>query len=58
MPERPVSQGERGWELHCPLCGFSSVGWSSRALAEDRRRQHMAEHEGAEPAEPPRNEKE
>jgi hypothetical protein len=38
------------------FCGFESRGWIRKGFAEDRKQQHLAEHEGEAPADPPRNE--
>lgn len=32
------------WTYTCAVCGFRSSGWASKRKADERRRQHLAEH--------------
>lgn len=47
VTDQPAGQGP--WVFTCglPACGFTSTGHPSKASAEERRAEHMAEHEEA-----------
>ena len=52
MPKKDtISKDGETYTFECGLCGFTSTNHETKKSAEQRRSEHMAEHEGADPVE-------